>query len=275
MNPGIYHDMTNADYHADRSAVSNSGIGKLIQSPAHYRAYLAEEFKETPALLFGRIVHEAILEPDAFQYVTEPVGINKRTNAGKAEYAAFLAENKGKHILSKDDEDAMKKMRDNVYAHPAAKAALTSAPGKAEVSVFGYLGDNSGELCKCRPDFWREDNIIVDLKTTQEASPTSFNKSCFNFGYHRQAAFYGDLCTKAVGEQQQAFIFIAVEKTPPYAVAVYMADPEMIEYGRWQYERALITLAECKINNHWPGYSEKIESISLPGWAKKQMEDAA
>jgi exodeoxyribonuclease VIII len=274
MNPGIYTDMTNEAYHAERSAVSNSGISKLVQSPAHFRAYLDEGFSETPALIFGRIAHEAILEPDRFAYAVAPQ-VDKRTKSGKAEWADFEAENADKHILTSDDEKAILRMRDNVYAHPAAKAALTTSKGRAEVSVFGYQGDQSGELCKCRPDFWRDDNIIVDLKTTNDAGPHEFNRSVFKYGYHRQAAFYLNLCSRAKAEKQEAFIFICVEKTTPYAVAVYMADAEMIEYGRWQYERALLTLAECKINNYWPGYSEKIETISLPAWAKKQMEDAA
>ena len=188
MNPGIYTDMTNDEYHADRSAVSNSGISKIVQSPAHYRAYLEQEFKETDALRFGRIVHEAILEPEKFAFAVQPK-IDRRTKAGKAAYELFMEENVGKHVLSQDEADAVQRMRDNVYAHPAARAALTTSTGRAEVSVFGYQGDQSGELCKCRPDFWRDDNVLVDLKTTIDAGPQAFNKACFNYGYHRQAAF--------------------------------------------------------------------------------------
>jgi arsenate reductase-like glutaredoxin family protein len=39
---------------------------RLLRSPAHYAEYLHEEFKITPALLFGRAVHPAILEPHIF-----------------------------------------------------------------------------------------------------------------------------------------------------------------------------------------------------------------
>ena len=62
------------------------------------------------------------------------------------------------------------------------------------------------------------------------------------------------------------FIFICVETTAPFAVAVYAADAEMIERGQEQAMRDLGKLAACCATDSWPSYSDQIEMISLPGW---------
>jgi hypothetical protein len=42
------------------------------------------------------------------------------------------------------------------------------------------------------------------------------------------------------------FLFVAVEKEAPHAVAVYRADPEIIEVGRKKYRAALQLLKWCQ-----------------------------
>jgi hypothetical protein len=84
--------------------------------------------------------------------------------------------------------------------------------------------------------------------------------------YHKQAAWYLHGLEQATGKRPDQFIFICVESTAPYAVAVYAADAEMIERGHDQAMRDLAKLAVCKAADHWPSYSEQIETLSLPGW---------
>ena len=62
----------------------------------YYAKYLAPDRirnEPTPAMIMGSAVHSAVLEPDLFptEYVMGPQGLNMRTNAGKAEFAAFEA----------------------------------------------------------------------------------------------------------------------------------------------------------------------------------------
>jgi exodeoxyribonuclease VIII len=74
----------------------------------------------------------------------------------------------------------------------------------------------------------------------------------------------------ATGKRPDQFIFICVESTAPYAVAVYAADAEMIERG---YEQAMFDLgklATCRAADSWPSYSDQIETISLPAWMTGQ-----
>ena len=271
--PRIITGMSNAEYHGHRASVSCSGIKQFLVSPAHFRAYLDEEFHETPAKRFGRITHMAVLEPEVFA-ASCGVGPNEKRNTkkGKDAWAAWHEENPDVEAVTPDEMESLRRMQQAVYAHPAA-SRLLSSPGPVELSAF-WMDMASGEACRCRPDKLREDGIIVDYKTTENADPRRFAKSCGNYGYHVQEAMYRD-GLEANGVNVQAFVFVAQEKTPPYAVGVYQLEPRDVMLGRGLYQDALLNLAQCKIEKKWPAYSDRVETITLPGWAYKQQEEAA
>lgn len=173
--------------------------------------------------------------------------------------------NPGRIILSPEQWDQLHAMANAVHSHPAAGALLTGCPGEAEKSVY-WNDATTGVLCRCRPDWWRDDNVIVDLKTTEDASPEGFAKSMANYRYDVQAAYYLDGIQKATRKRPKAFVFIAVEKKPPYGVGVYVLDSDSLELGRAQYQHDLRIYAECVRTGEWPGYGDKIQTISLPAW---------
>lgn len=179
--------------------------------------------------------------------------------------AEWTENNPGRIVLSPEVWDQLHAMRDAVHNHPAAHALLTSVPGEAEKSVY-WIDPTTGVLCRCRPDWWRDDWIIPDLKTTDDASPEGFAKSIANWRYDVQAAFYMDGIEQATGKRPKSFVFIAVEKKPPYGVGVYVLDSDSLELGRAQYQHDLRIYAECVRTGEWPGYGDKIQTISLPAW---------
>lgn len=173
--------------------------------------------------------------------------------------------NEHRTILNPEQWKTIHAMRDALMAHQAANALLTGIPGKAEKSVY-WIDATTGVLCRCRPDWWRDDNLIVDLKTTEDASPEGFARSIAKFRYDVQDAFYTDGVQQATGKRPKAFVFIAVEKKPPYGVGVYVLDSETKDLGRAQYQHDLRVYAECLRTGEWPGYGDKIQIISLPAW---------
>ncbi|BAO20632.1 hypothetical protein [Pseudomonas phage PPpW-3] len=179
--------------------------------------------------------------------------------------AQWEANNGHRKILNPDQWAQVHAMRESVMEHPAASRLLTSVPGKAEVSFY-WTDAKTGELCRMRPDWLREDDLIVDLKTTEDASPEGFARSIAKFRYDVQDAFYSDGFEAVTGRRPKGFVFIAVEKKPPYAVGVYVLDAESKELGRAQYRKNLDSLAECVKSNNWPGYGEKIVKVALPAW---------
>jgi hypothetical protein len=90
-----------------------------------------------------------------------------------------------------------------------------------------------------------------------------------NFRYGVQAAWYLHGIEQSTGVRPEAFVFIAVETDAPYGVGVYAADEELIEHGWQQCQRDLQKLADCREADRWPSYSDGIETLTLPDWAKK------
>ena len=129
-------------------------------------------------------------------------------------------------------------------------------------------------LCKCRPDWLIHSVAIVDVKSTNDASPAGFARAVANYEYHMASAWYLDGVRRCLGETSpDAFLFAAFEKEAPHAVAFYNADPEMIAIGRNVYKSRLRLYADCLKNNSWPGYPASITNLSLPAWVVKAAND--
>lgn len=271
MKPGIYHGTSNAEYHG-APGISKSGLDLINRCPAWYKHCKETPREETAAFTFGSATHAAILEPQVYatDFAVAPE-CDRRTNAGKALWAGFFADNAGKTIITRQQADDIEGMQASVGAHPAA-SKLLSAIGLVESSVF-WNDEATGMLCKCRPDFWRNDGIVVDVKTTEDASPEAFMRSCYNYRYHVQAAFYMDGIEAATGERPKAFIFLAIEKKAPYLVGCYMADTDMIRLGEIDYRRDIEKYTECMCTGKWGGYGDTIQTIGLPAWALNNLKE--
>lgn len=268
METGIHPQMNDKEYFAV-DAASNSTIGKIKKSPAHCKAYIEADDKEpTPALIVGRLIHCLALDPSIFNsaFIVKPEGINRRTNKGKEEWADFIELAGKRDIVTNEQIDEAKEVVKSIHAHPAARAILDS-PGMAEVACF-WTDEETGLPCKSKYDYLTDSGYIIDLKTTIDASLAEFSRSIAKYGYHRQNAMYADGYEAAFNKPPKGFVFIAVEKEPPYAVGVYVLDEEGQSKGFTEYRELLLSFAECKRSDNWPAYSEQVEEINLPAWYK-------
>lgn len=265
VQPGVYQ-LTNEEYH-NGPGISKSGLDLINKCPAMYldRYMKGNQPAPTPAMELGTAIHTAILEPKRFakEYISRPPGIDGRTKAGKIALAEFMAEAEGKIVLPKEELVKICQIADAVNSHPIARSILGEI-GYVEQSLYAEI---DGVMAKARPDYLLGD-YVVDLKTAVDASREAFSRACWNYRYHVQAALYTDVAEILDGAERE-FIFIVVEKTEPYPVAVYYADIEMVSMGREQYRLDLETYRQCLSTNTWPGYNEgRITSINLPKWAK-------
>lgn len=259
----VIPNMRAADYHAHH-AVSKSLLDQIARSPMHARAYLDGVRPEpTPAMLFGTALHCAVLEPARFAVDYAVLEGDRRTSVGKAAYAELQA--RGATVISRADSDAISTMVKAVRHHPVASKLLRD--GRAEQSVF-WNDPVTGLQCKCRPDWWTENGTLLDIKTTEDASPAGFARSMAAYRYHVQAAHY------MAGVQAERFLFLAIEKKAPYAVAIYELDAESLDIGRRLRMRDLQTFASCDEFGVWPGYAQDIQLITLPKWATSQEIEA-
>ena len=267
--------LTNAEYHAHQ-AISKSKLDAARKSGKHLHDMLYGPPREsTAAFDFGTAFHAGVLPGEDFSKVAVrmPKSItSKATKAGKE----FAKEHEGKIILNHSDSYALDQMMLSVSEHPAASGLLNGElKGKSEQSFFCKdTGETELEL-KCRPDFMLDDgSLIIDIKTTTDASPNGFKKSLANFRYHVQAAWYLEVVEKATGRRPEAFIFVAVEKQRPFSTAVYVADEECIRIGMEQAREDLMNIAKWKNTGIYPGYSSQAEMISLPKWMLPREDGA-
>jgi exodeoxyribonuclease VIII len=253
--------MTNQEYHRKTEYISKSLLDLVHKSPAHYKAYIeGEKQAPTSAMNLGSLVHSVVFNQDNYAVLPE---CDRRTKEGKAIYESFMAESEDKELfVSLKDYELALNIRNAVLAH--SKAALLLEQGQAEIPIFGKIADLDA---KCKVDFLNTKyNVCIDLKTTTNSAPNEFVKSVWNYRYHVQAAFYIDIL-EANNIQCEGFVFIAVEKTAPFAVACYVIEDADIQAGRQKYQEDYIVWKQCTQLNEWPGYNG-LAKLQLPNYGK-------
>jgi len=262
-------EITNEEYHGKKEYESSTNIRDILNSEKKYLHRKTTEQVPTKAMEEGTAVHAFFLENNKFydEYIFRPEGLNARTKEGKE----WIKENQGKKILSYEWKENLEKMKQSILDSPAE--IIYNNDNYSELSFF--WDDLYGIRGKCRPDCLSyNDRFVLDLKTTQDASPKGFQKSIGQFGYHIQASWYLRGLRK-LGVKVDEFLFLAIEKTAPFCVGVYRADKEMLEEGDKKIEEALHLISECKENDMYLDYTPEIQNISLPPWMvnkKKQPQ---
>jgi exodeoxyribonuclease VIII len=260
------------DYYAIK-ALSHSMLSCLAQNPMECRMRYVDDPpslppKDSAAFAMGHAVHCLALEPNEFsnRFAIAPK-CDRRTKEGKADWAQFLVDCEGKELLDDQQyEDAL----DCVQAlnnHPEF-AAIMAQPRRVEVP---FEFDLFGHRFKAKPDAIIDSmRLILDIKTTDDASPHKWQWSAVDYGYHRQQYIYQQAVQLKTNEWYR-FIFAVVEKPKPSTrgipptVALYELDPDTVRMGLedacglvLQYER------RTKENDWQQLYSDGIVPLRLP-----------
>ncbi|WP_435310668.1 PD-(D/E)XK nuclease-like domain-containing protein [Primorskyibacter sedentarius] len=284
---GLFDGISNHDYHYGKG-ISKSGLDLIRQNPAEFITRKRHPKPPTPAMLLGSAFHCLVLEPEKFdqEYVMEPMDAPRRPTAAQINakkpspdslaaiefWKQWDAENEGKTAISTKPGDdpfwqpsdwcRLHRMRDAILLHPIASILLDPSAGRAEQTCY-WVDWQTKKLCKCRPDFINDDhNLLVDLKSTEDASYTGFGQSVSRYRYHVQDAYYRDGMHQ-IGHTVGGFVFVAVEKQPPYNVAVYRLGQEEVRVGRLQYESDLMKYKQCHEADEWPGYPDEVRDLTL------------
>lgn len=252
-------EITAQNYHEDRTHVSKSGLDLINRAPKHFQyRYLSGEYEDDETKRWkgvGRAIHMATTEPQLFpaNFVKAPK-VDRRTNKGKQEWAEFEEYAGTKTLLTEAEYELCMRASESLRAHPVVKKAIRV--GIAE-KVITWTDPTTGIACKCMPDWMQSNGLIIDIKSTENASLKGFRKSVWKFRYHVQEAFYSDGIQLATGIEP-VFMFAVVEKEPPYISEVYTLEPEWVEMGRNAYLADLQKLKECRASGVWGGYNEEL-----------------
>ena len=234
--------------------LSYSSLKAFAKSPNHYLLYKQRKMKPTPAMQLGSIADCLVLTPERFEreYSVLPE-IDRRTKTGKAIYDTFLEDAQGKELVKMETYREAKSIADAVIHH---REAIELLQGQKQVELSGEI---HGIEFRGFADAVNS-NSVIDLKTTQDASPSAFQKQAYNLMYHLQCAIYLEL------SGAKNFFWVAVENKAPHNVAIYAPDQDFKDRGK----ELLYDL--CERFKAWDGthesYSQQIEILTLPNWAK-------
>lgn len=264
---GIYW-INEDDYHSG-PGISSTDIKNLQKSAAHYKAAI-ENRKSTPAMEFGRALHCLFLEPDKYrdQYITEPDFGDKRSKAVRDKVEAWKEANTGKICIDIQTRLKLHEMHEAYKRTPRYSQIHEGAI--CELSAYA-MDQDAAVLKKARADLIQGPTIF-DLKTTEDARPQSFTKTIMRYGYHISAAYYLDTFNEA-GREVDSFVWIALEKDPPYGVRMYVASENMIKIGRKKYKEALKVYRESEKSGIWTAYECDFEPIEFSDYVLRDELD--
>ncbi len=269
-------DSTSVEYHSDKRSVSSTALKLMQRSPAHYKAAMQADRKETASQRFGTAVHAAVLESPRFKtdYVTYTAG-TRQTKAWKQ----FKTEHTvlGHEILTQTEMNLVTSCAQAIVAAPLVRDGdstlmvndlLALEGAHSEINVY-WLDHATGLTCKARLDLLVGHHVF-DIKTTDDARPGEFRWQAARLGYDIQAAFYlrgvrAFFADSLTDDDVSQFIFIAAESTAPNAVMPLAADQdEFVEFGEQKVTKLMKQFAQCRQSNDWPCYEVQAESLKLP-----------
>lgn len=278
-----FYDMSNEEYHALSSfgVVSKSMLAEM-ECPARFKWFYIDGHKEQDQdhVNLGSAVHTLALEPEKFhdRFYIIPKGQrrDKRTDA----YKKCMAEAGERIMITHDDHETMRFMAESLAGNKLARAIL-EGDGKIESSII-WRDHETGEILRCRPDFLRDDGLIVDIKTTHSAEPRLFERTAFNLHYDVSAAMTSDGVWSLNGKKPDNYVFLICETKPPFTVQVRdcfrpwddggFNSLSYYEAGHYRFRKLLNRYIECKQSGEWPGYQQTIEPMAVPRYGMMELE---
>ena len=260
------------DYYAIK-ALSHSMLSCLAQNPMECKMRYVDDpptlpRKDSAAFAMGHAVHCLALEPEKFdeRFAVAPK-VDRRTTAGKLAWAEYLADCEGKTVLDEQDHVDAVACVQALNNHPEF-ATIMAQPRRVEVE---HQFDLFGHKFKAKPDCIVDSmKLILDIKTTDDASPHRWQWSAVDYGYHRQQIIYREALKENTGEWYR-FIFAVVEKPKPSTrgipptVALYELDDATIEMGKQDTQRLVQDYEDRTANGWWQQYySSGIVPLRLP-----------
>ena len=285
--PGIYRNVPEAAYHAHPSW-SRSGLWVLARkTPRHlqHKKSLQDQPPDPPklgaAMTIGSATHCMLLRPDDFdaEWGVLPDEYKGYSKADKEALAQLRDRVGPENVLRPQDRDLAQAMLGAVAEHELAGDLCAHLPGESELTLLWdeavILGDDTEVRIPMRARLDRyvlptpeRYGVVVDLKTTADASTSKMARSAGDFGYVFQEAVYRRGCL-AVGLPVSFYLCVGVERGEPHVVNVVDHDPTDVgDHGELAV-RLLRLLALCVHSDHWPGYVEAAPNlVSLPGFAR-------
>lgn len=274
---GLIHGMTDADYHA-RPELSSTGARLLLPeykgSPKKYQ-WARTHPKTSRAFDVGHAAHAKVLGIGAgiITYPEEHLTPSGNVST-KAATVAWEDEQRAAGLtpVSPNEVARVDAMAEAVLTHDVARHYLEVAAHR-EVSVFAEVdGVPSRARFDALSDETRNGIYAVDLKTTDDATPNGFTYTVKKHGYDVQEGHYRDVYQASEERPIDTFVLIAVEKSAPFEVGVFMLPDMWVAMGRRKAAEARRIVRDCMASGVWPGYDPAVHVLEPPAWAVIEHE---
>jgi len=264
----VYHDKKKHPH------ISSSDVKTVYgKSLMHWAG---QEYKESPVLEMGKAVHSLILEYEKEGVMRGPA--RRGTNAWKE--AKEAAVKQGKIILTEKDYDTALEIAESALLNSDfLRNKITSKNFISEASIFTRCS-RTGMLIKCRPDGLlvpqsaKGKGEILDIKTTQDASPEGFERELRKYNYDLQIAFYLHTMRCAKLPCSEMYL-VAIEKTPPYAVGVHVLSEIYIKHAEKRMFQTLESMRHAEEHHNFRTGWPEVNQVHLPHWMEDEVEDQA
>jgi hypothetical protein len=271
--------LSNSEYHSGPGLSASQLAAWVDTCPAYWQADQGQALEPSPSMRFGTLVHTMVLEPDKVDlyYATEPreldgERVNKRKPAHRKALEAWRSSlDDGIEVVDRADWERAYEMSIAILRDPRW-VAIREDHGALVERSYSWTDEETGLLCKCRPDLYAA-GIVLDLKTTRNSAAPEFGKQADNLHYALKAAFYLHGLERATGERPDGFVWLAISDrcVPEW----YSLDQERLELGTRAWRKALDEIAVCTATDTWPTYSSEVGIVNLPriaAWRRPQEE---
>lgn len=281
IEPGVYDGLSMAVYQSWPFASSHR-LHALKRSPLHCKFEMDSPDEPTPALIMGSLVNTMLLEPELVDQQFAVAGqcvVTTLKGARCSRMGGSLFDGEwyctqhlppetptdgGKRVVSREQFETAGACVLAIRNHPAARKLLDDRTD-TELSLV-WRDEETGVLCKARPDALIRPDVLLDLKTCRDASRRAFERAIFDYGYHTQAALYR-MGLKAHGIDIRDAALICCETEAPHCVSVFQFLDDILDRGTREVRRLLRVWAKCMESGEWPGYGDGVNLIGLPKWA--------
>lgn len=254
---GCYADIPiDVYHHPECPGYSSTTIKRIIQR-SYNHWYIARDENRQP-LRFGNAFHCYVDDPELFRQLYQVAPTDRRNSA---EWSAAKITAGEKILLTFNEFESIKVMSQKLYEHPDASPLLKDA--RSELSYFS-VDQVTGLIKKCRVDAIKG-RALSDLKSTLDASSTSFSWDSKKYLYRISAAYYLEIVSEVTGLRHNDFHLIACEKEEPFEIKVYRVSDASIEKAQEEIRQALQTIRTILVNgpSAWKGYQLGVEDIHI------------
>lgn len=251
-------DLSNRDYHADKTHLGASTLKALDrEGPEYAAAYHAGELhSDSDSMAIGSAVH-AIIDgtfADCYEVAPDENGYKTRGTQKFSAMSHEIQAASGRELLT--HAEAREADRCGQVLRRFFSSRYVGHAYWREPSLFWshHTEDGRQVACKCRPDRLIDDGtggaIYAEIKTARSCGDKAVRAAFWQFGYWIQQAHYA-AGILANGANRVRTVFVFVRNAPPYDLRVFELSTEDAENATYQWRRLMADWSRRVEQNDW------------------------